>query len=1174
MNSPFKFLQAYGPRDQAIFFGRDAELDRMMELLAKGRLLLVYGSSGTGKTSLVQCGLATRFHPADWLPVMIRRRENFPASLRETLDGLQEGKPRESLTEAVQQVYKTHLRPLYLIFDQFEELFIIGEKEEQARLFEDITAILQSDLRCSILLVMREEYLAHLYPFERQIPHLLDRRLRVEPMSPAGVKEVILKSFNYFNITLEHPEDNVQRIIDNISDEKKRIQLPYLQVYLDRLYREDFQRTYPEQPPEGEYPPLTITTEELRELGTLEEVLGRFLREQEQEILAGLLPDFPALPLDALRRLLDLFVTPEGTKRPLVKWWGAETPAVGEGWAEEVKGILAPLGESWEAAWKHLVHQLETRRILKDNGDFLELAHDSLAEVIHRERSEEQRLLNELKRRLSHSYEEYQRSKTLLNEKQLLSIEDYLPRLILTEELRTFIRRSREEVARQKAVEEARQQRLWREMRKAKSNALAAYAILALLNEQLPLKSLRLSQYSLDYNAGNLTARGALLNAYYYQVFPLRGSFYTAPFPVSLHHGGFVYFGAVSPDGRWMVTVSNDRLVKLWDHEGRLKAALDGHERSIWHVAFAPDSRHFVTSSYDRTAIIWNIEGEMVTILRGHDDSVWAAAYAPGGDMLATVSGDRRLRLWEAGGKLLHECPGHEKDVQWVTFAPDGKQLATASKDGTVGLWTPVGKLIRRFAAHKGGVERVAFSPDGKKLLSHAKTGEPAVLWTIEGEQLATFGEEKQRIQSARFAPDGSRIAVTTDDGKGLLFHPDGELDQFLPGHRGQVFDCAFSPDGKLIATTGGDRTVRVWDRRGQLRTVLRGHRDDVWRVHFAPGGSRLLTVSKDNTGKLWSLDRTPLPVLKPHKRWVTGFQLLPGEEALVSVSNDRTLRRTPLSGEDSTILLSGQSAINSVAVAPNGKSLLIADRSGLVLLLDLKGKERRRWEHKAEVNNVVFSPSGKEIITVSKDGKVRLLALRAKKEQVLSGHRSAVVCAVFSPDGKYFATGSTDKRVLLWKRKTLHYEELSEHIATVEAVAFSPDGQLILTGSRDGSAHLLTVDGREMQTLQGHRSAIKALAFSPDGRIIATGAASGKLKLWDDKGVVLATIHAHEGEILHLSFTPDGHQIITGGKDKSIRTWELRPEELLKKLDAFPVDDLTNEEKERYGVEEGELDA
>ncbi len=61
MNNP-------GKEDGDIFFGRDAEAGELRSRVFQSRLLLVYGSSGTGKTNLIQCGLGSQFDEADWFP--------------------------------------------------------------------------------------------------------------------------------------------------------------------------------------------------------------------------------------------------------------------------------------------------------------------------------------------------------------------------------------------------------------------------------------------------------------------------------------------------------------------------------------------------------------------------------------------------------------------------------------------------------------------------------------------------------------------------------------------------------------------------------------------------------------------------------------------------------------------------------------------------------------------------------------------------------------------------------------------------------------------------------------------------------------------------------------------------------------------------------------------------
>lgn len=82
---PFKFLDSYTQADKDIFFGREEEIEQLYEMLFQSDLLLIYGASGTGKTSLIQCGLANKFKPFDWFPIPIRRKSNLNDSIEQAL---------------------------------------------------------------------------------------------------------------------------------------------------------------------------------------------------------------------------------------------------------------------------------------------------------------------------------------------------------------------------------------------------------------------------------------------------------------------------------------------------------------------------------------------------------------------------------------------------------------------------------------------------------------------------------------------------------------------------------------------------------------------------------------------------------------------------------------------------------------------------------------------------------------------------------------------------------------------------------------------------------------------------------------------------------------------------------------------------------------------------------
>lgn len=424
MRSPFKFLYPFTLADKKVFFGRKKETRQLYRQVLRTRLLLLYGLSGTGKTSLIQCGLAGEFDGPDWLPLWIRHQSDINESLQSAIWRLLPG-AKGSIPEQIGQLYQHYLRPVYLIFDQFEELFILG-KEDERKIFEStLKAIMVNDLPCTVLLAMREEYLGRLYRLEKAIPGLFDFRMRVEPMDTTNVKNVLRDSFREFNISVEGNEDDrFEEMIRNVSRERFGIELPYLQVYLDQLWRQDFDRTYPAGAilPEGTLPPLEFTKQEIEDFGTIDKVLFRFLTEQKQLIQAQIREKDSTTPIDAVKLVLDGFVSEEGTKRPVryIRQEGmvAISPAQ--------QGFFPVLPASTLTL---CLHELERAKILRSEDDYIELAHDSLARIIDAERSDEQRERNNMKSQIKLAFVNFKKSQEYLTPKQLVRFEDVVPEL-------------------------------------------------------------------------------------------------------------------------------------------------------------------------------------------------------------------------------------------------------------------------------------------------------------------------------------------------------------------------------------------------------------------------------------------------------------------------------------------------------------------------------------------------------------------------------------------------------------------------------------------------------------------------------------------------------------------------------------------------------------------------
>ncbi|MEM6348184.1 MAG: AAA family ATPase [Bacteroidota bacterium] len=418
MKSPFKFLDAYTREDHDQFFGREEETAQLYELVNQNRLVLLYGPSGTGKTSLIQCGLGNRFDATDWLPLFIRRGDHLPRSMQRSI----EQKVGESLEEAfweaesgtnplielIEELFAEYLRPVYLIFDQFEELFVLGSPAEREIFVQAMADIYAAKLPCRLLFVMREEYLAHLYDFEKQIPSLFKRRLRVEAMSAQQAAGVVAQSCARFNIRLENPAQNPQDIISKISAGRSGVALPYLQVYLDRLYREDFARTYPQglTAAQNAWPELEFTSAEIESFGEIGDVLKAFLAEQSQQIQSELSRQDSKLPERAVRKVLNSFASLQGTKIPLSR-------------SDLSFKFLT------EEQLDTILSRLEQARILREEEGRYELAHDTLAGEVAEQRSGQEQALLEIVELVKNRSQAFERTSTYLESRELELIANY-----------------------------------------------------------------------------------------------------------------------------------------------------------------------------------------------------------------------------------------------------------------------------------------------------------------------------------------------------------------------------------------------------------------------------------------------------------------------------------------------------------------------------------------------------------------------------------------------------------------------------------------------------------------------------------------------------------------------------------------------------------------------------
>jgi WD40 repeat protein len=377
--------------------------------------------------------------------------------------------------------------------------------------------------------------------------------------------------------------------------------------------------------------------------------------------------------------------------------------------------------------------------------------------------------------------------------------------------------------------------------------------------------------------------------------------------------GGAVARALFSPDGRQLLAVSGDNMVRIWDRpDAGQPWTLPGQA-----AAWSPDGSDIVVANGGNAAV-WSVRSRGKRVdLKGESGRIRTVVFGPTGRTIAAAGDDRTARIWDArSGNVLALLQGHRDTINTVAFKGDGTALVTASDDGTARVWNVSdGKVVADLRGHKADVLTAAFSSDGASVLT-ASEDHTARLWNASnGSQRAALPHADEGVKAA-FSPDGSLIAT----GSEVSFaagpeRPTAPLEMWegstgrhlftLRGHTDVITSLSFSPDGKWLLSTSQDQTARVWDvRSGRMLAAFRRHsgQGGVRSAAFSPDSRDVVTGSSDGKATVYRCEAcAPLGELVEWATRRVSRPLTPEErKRFLSQEAEPGARRTPGSASES----------------------------------------------------------------------------------------------------------------------------------------------------------------------------------------------------------------------------------------------------------------------------------
>lgn len=1176
--NPFPGLRPFREDEESLFFGRESQVDSMVDKLAATRFLSVVGTSGSGKSSLVNCGLRPALHRGlmtqvgtTWRMAQFRPGADPVRAMAGALS--QEGvlfRDYKSAGLTPAEIVDTTLRMskvglidifeqarlgddvnLLVVVDQFEELFRYrqlqdGEQDSSAGVAEAAVAFVnllleakeQSEHPIYVVLTMRSDFLGEC----AQIPGLAeavnDGQYLVPRMTRDERRAAIAGPIAVGGAEIEPVL--LTRLLNDVGDNPD--QLSILQHALNRTWA----RWQHEGRAEG-----PIGLDHYKAIGTMSCALDRHAEKAFGELGSD---EQKKLCERIFKALTDKATDPRGIRRPsafqklceLTGAQAAEAAAVLEVFRKPSRSFVMPPAEE-ELAPETVV----------------DISHESLMRIWQRLNrwADEEAQSARIYRRLAEAAAQHEKNEAGLlrdpelqlalnwrkqNEPNESWASQYQPGFAPA---MTYLADSEADRAKQR-----RNARLRIGVLVALVIISAAVGVVAVLKQREAASQRRDAE-----NASNAATQLALTAT--------ANDSSVTPLGSALLLSLAAYQKNPSFDSRRSVVLSLAAAATQ-----PLQLILRTHARAS-ALALSRNGRIAATADRAGDVRLWNLRthkkvGPTLHVVDpGSHTSTVHPSVAFSRDGSIAQGTDARLTLWNAAGHgvSLRDHATHIKgEVRTVAFSPDGKLLASSGFDGVVRLWNvKTHRLLHRFrtAKQRQTMNTVAFSPDGR-MLAAAGDGGAVHVWyskTYGPVTRLSLGDFSPAVTGVAFFPDDEVLATASEDGsiRGWDLHTHGPRTR-KPFVTGRPFvDFGLSPDYRRQAAASDDGTVRIWSTYCSVLTSNHCTGALLFTA-TSPGSSTYRTVDFDKAGRLVSLSADGNITVWGQNPAAFG-DALPGRVTGPPTNTDVI---TPQ-------WVGSLDSLPAFAASPDGKTLVAGGYNGL-RFWDAKTRKplsSKSPAAKDPANAVAFSPDGKLLAEALVDGDVRLWRAGDLPRLVpvgrarVPGSFPLALALTFSPDG-LLAFGDESGRVYLWDTRTPRTKprlvgagsDLSNptSFASVYDVAFSPKGTMLASGGYDGTLRLWDVSAAAHPKMIGNPndtkapSAIRSVAFSPNGRLIAVGSTDGTISLRDAttrKQLRAATPDSDAVE--SVAFTARGQVLISVGDDGVVRFWDvdtLRP--------------------------------
>ena len=616
----------------------------------------------------------------------------------------------------------------------------------------------------------------------------------------------------------------------------------------------------------------------------------------------------------------------------------------------------------------------------------------------------------------------------------------------------------------------------------------------------------------------------------------------------------------LAASGKWAAAGDAAGRVWLWDSSAEKPQARELKEQTtpVRALAISPDGQWIVSVAEDRSVRVWNAAEGAVVSRTESPVPLASLCFLKDGALLAAAGTDGMLRLYPFPGEappVVSAPPAAPKPSGEFRLTDKAPAFFTAvQKSGTQIVWGSGDAVLHVFDAASGKIVRdiTCDHPLTRSVLSAERRSQSAQRQvdarksraaasteaaTKEGEAVKAAHEamEKaradwQRKQDTARAADDAIRSMPDDKGRKEAVEKSGK--------EASAAERAFTN-----ARTNAELSVRLAGQAQQARVAA-----DAALIASQTALSE--TLANLETAK--KAAAAPFPAVK------SAAVCADGRTVLLSLDGGRAQWHSLESG----VLCDAAELAGSPLLAAAGEQLITAraDKKTAVL------PQRRVWQHERtlgivedasifadRVTALSFSSDGRLLATgggvPSRGGEVKIWNTRDGSPVLTlkDPHSDTVNALAFSPDDSLLATAGSDRWARVFRvsdgQRTMAFEGHASHVLSI---AWRSDGLALATGSADKTLRIWDVlDAKQTRNNTSFGKEVSAVAWLGSGDAVASASGDSTVRLNDDR------LPGTKGFVFCLSADQSGKLIAAGGEDGVLRVWNGADKKLLREQPA-----------------------